>query len=72
MGLSRRELLQGASTACTAGLLAGGAAVVSRPAQARPAQALRPPGARSETDFLSACVRCGLCVRDCPPQNLQA
>ncbi|MEO3693177.1 ferredoxin-type protein NapG [Roseateles paludis] len=72
MSLSRRELLQGASTACTAGLLAGGAAVVAHPAQARPAQALRPPGARAdEADFLAACVRCGLCVRDCPPQNLK-
>jgi ferredoxin-type protein NapG len=70
MGLSRRALLQGASTACTAGLVAGGAAVVAYPAQARPAQALRPPGALAEPAFLSACVRCGLCVRDCPPQNL--
>lgn len=29
-------------------------------------QALRPPGALDETEFLSACVRCGLCVRACP------
>jgi len=34
--------------------------------KARPAQALRPPGALDEARFLSACVRCGLCVRDCP------
>ena len=27
---------------------------------------LRPPGALAEKDFLGACVRCGLCVRDCP------
>lgn len=33
---------------------------------ARPPQALRPPGALAEQDFVSACVRCGLCVRDCP------
>lgn len=71
MSLSRRELLQGASTACTAGLLAAGAGLVAYPAQARPAQALRPPGALDEAEFLSACVRCGLCVRDCPPQNLK-
>ena len=33
---------------------------------AAPALALRPPGALPEADFLAACVRCGLCVRDCP------
>ncbi len=63
MKLNRRELLQAASNAATAGLVAGGAAVVSRPAVARPAQALRPPGALAEGDFLGACIRCGLCVR---------
>jgi anaerobic selenocysteine-containing dehydrogenase len=71
MDLSRRQVLQGAATATTAALIAGGAAVVARPALARPAQALRPPGALAEDRFLGACVRCGLCVRDCPPQNLK-
>ncbi|MBP6899316.1 MAG: ferredoxin-type protein NapG [Burkholderiaceae bacterium] len=71
MALNRRELLQGAASASTAGLIAGGAALVGRPAQARPAQALRPPGALDEDRFLGACVRCGLCVRDCPPGNLK-
>jgi ferredoxin-type protein NapG len=71
MDLSRRQLLQGSATAATAALIAGGAAVVARPALARPAQALRPPGAIAEDRFLGACVRCGLCVRDCPPQNLK-
>jgi len=71
MDISRRQLLQGSATATTAALIAGGAAVVSRPALARPAQALRPPGAIAEDRFLGACVRCGLCVRDCPPRNLK-
>ena len=71
MKLDRRTLLQGAASAATAGLIAGGAALAGRPAQARPAQAIRPPGALAEEQFLSACVRCGLCVRDCPPQNLK-
>ena len=71
MDLSRRQVLQGAASAGTAALIAGGAAMVSRPAQAVPAQALRPPGAIAEERFLGACVRCGLCVRDCPPQNLK-
>lgn len=36
-----------------------------------PAEALRPPGALPEKDFLGACVRCGLCVRDCPYDTLK-
>lgn len=32
--------------------------------------AIRPPGALSENDFLSACTRCGLCVRACPYDTL--
>lgn len=70
MDLSRRQLLQAAASAGSAALVAGGAALVSRPGLARPAQALRPPGALAEASFLGACVRCGLCVRDCPPHNL--
>ncbi|WP_310620360.1 ferredoxin-type protein NapG [Flexibacterium corallicola] len=38
--------------------------------KALPAEALRPPGALSEDKFLGACVRCGLCVRDCPYDTL--
>ena len=36
-----------------------------------PLQALRPPGARAEPEFLGACVRCGLCVRGCPFDTLK-
>ncbi|MEX8518286.1 MAG: ferredoxin-type protein NapG [Leptothrix sp. (in: b-proteobacteria)] len=71
MKLSRRQVLQGAASASTAGLIAGGATLLARPSLARPAQALRPPGALAEDKFLAACIRCGLCVRDCPPQNLR-
>ena len=36
-------------------------------AKSLPADAIRPPGALPEKDdFLASCVRCGLCVRDCP------
>jgi len=38
--------------------------------RALPAAAVRPPGALAEGDFLGACIRCGLCVRACPPQIL--
>lgn len=71
MNLNRRQVLQASASATTAALVAGGAVVLGRPAVARPAQALRPPGAIAEDRFLGACVRCGLCVRDCPPQNLK-
>lgn len=71
MSLNRRELLQGAAGAATASLIAGGAALLAQGSLARPVQALRPPGALDEERFLGACVRCGLCVRDCPPQNLK-
>ena len=68
---TRREWLQQAAGAGAAALLAGSCALLARPAVGRPAQALRPPGALAEHDFLGACIRCGLCVRDCPPQNLR-
>ncbi|AFI04438.1 ferredoxin-type protein NapG [Helicobacter cetorum] len=32
---------------------------------------LRPPGAEDEKRFLSACVRCGLCVKACPYDTLK-
>ncbi len=31
---------------------------------------LRPPGAGMEGDFLSACIRCGLCIQICPHDSL--
>ena len=71
MSLNRRQWLQGASSAAAAGLVTGGAVLAGRSVQAAPAQALRPPGALDAERFLAACVRCGLCVRDCPPQNLK-
>jgi ferredoxin-type protein NapG len=47
-------------------MVGAGLVLTARNARARPPHALRPPGALAETEFLGACVRCGLCVRDCP------
>jgi ferredoxin-type protein NapG len=66
----RQFLLDAARMACGTGLLGLALGFHARQARALPAEALRPPGALSEADFLGACVRCGLCVRDCPPQIL--
>ncbi len=64
---SRREfLLDAAKMACGAGALGAGLALYGKQAAARPAEALRPPGALEEGGFLGACLRCGLCVRGCP------
>jgi ferredoxin len=32
---------------------------------------IRPPGSRPETDFMNACLRCGLCQKVCPTNGLQ-
>jgi ferredoxin-type protein NapG len=65
--LSRRQFIgETAKVACSAGLIGLALGLHAQRAKALPASVLRPPGARPEPDFLSACVRCGLCVRDCP------
>ena len=43
-----------------------GLVALARQATSASGVALRPPGAISDGDFEAACVRCGLCVRDCP------
>jgi ferredoxin-type protein NapG len=52
--------------ACGTGMLGLGLGLYGRQAKALPADSIRPPGARPEGEFLGACIRCGLCVRDCP------
>lgn len=71
-GVTRRQFLAGTvGAACAAGLAGLGLASYTRQASALPAYAIRPPGALAESDFLGACVRCGLCVRDCPYDTLR-
>lgn len=69
----RRQFLESMTRGAGAlALFATGLGVLSRPARSLPAQALRPPGAAADDlDFQSACVRCGLCVRDCPYDTLR-
>ena len=62
----RRFLLDTAKGACGAGAVGLVLALQARHARALPPLALRPPGALAEAAFAGACVRCGLCVRDCP------
>lgn len=69
--IDRRRFLQDAARAAAGCSVAGMVlAKLTTDAKALPAQALRPPGALSEDEFLSACIRCGLCVRDCPYDTL--
>ncbi|MCL2020645.1 MAG: ferredoxin-type protein NapG [Betaproteobacteria bacterium] len=68
----RRKFLSGMAGAAGCGcLMALGVGVYSHQASALAALALRPPGALPEAEFLAACTRCGLCVRDCPPGILK-
>ncbi len=65
--LNRRQFLGTVlRTACGVGLVGLGLGLYAQRAVSLPAQVLRPPGALPEADFLGACIRCGLCVRDCP------
>ena len=69
--LGRRRFLAGiARTAAGAGMFGLGVGLFASQSRALPVVALRPPGALKEADFLSACIRCGLCVRDCPYPTL--
>ena len=67
----RRFLADTARAACGVGILGLGLGVLAKQARSVPARALRPPGARPGKAFLAACVRCGLCVRDCPYDTLR-
>ncbi len=68
----RRRFLKDTARAAGGCVVAGSLlAYLARGARALPAEALRPPGALPEEDFLSACIRCGLCVRDCPYDTLK-
>lgn len=71
MNKNRRLFISDVARTSGAAALCGlGLAVYARKTVSLPAQALRPPGALAEKEFLGACVRCGLCARDCPYDTL--
>ena len=65
-GARRNFLVDTSRIAGGVALFSLGLGLYSRQSHSLPAEALRPPGALEEADFVSACIRCGLCVRDCP------
>ncbi len=67
----RRFLTESLRSAVGVGLVGLLLTVYQRQSDALPAAAIRPPGAAAENDFLGACIRCGLCVRDCPYDTLK-
>ena len=67
----RKFLLDSARAAGGAAVIALSLGLYSRQSVSLPASAIRPPGALDEEDFLAACIRCGLCVRDCPFDTLK-
>jgi ferredoxin-type protein NapG len=67
----RRFLAETARSACGVGLAGLLLGLYGGQAKSRPATALRAPGALPEEAFLAACIRCGLCVRDCPYDTLR-
>ncbi len=67
----RRLLTEGLRSAAGVALVATVLGVWQRQARALPATALRPPGALDEEAFQGACIRCGLCVRNCPYDTLK-
>lgn len=62
-GLGRRTFI---------GVGAGAAwGLVARSAHADASGAVRPPGSVDEDQFTGLCIRCGNCIRACPPQILR-
>ncbi len=68
VNLSRRRLIETmAFTALLVPLMGSTAGATKRPSP----RLIRPPGALSEEDFLSRCIRCGQCMKVCPTNALQ-
>ena len=67
----RRVLTDAARLAGGVGIAGLALGIHAKGARSVPVGMIRPPGAIGDGDFLGACVRCGLCVRDCPYDTLK-
>lgn len=67
----RQFMLSAAKSLGGVAVIGLGLGLYARQSSALPAFAIRPPGALPESNFLSACIRCGMCVRDCPFDTLK-
>jgi len=65
-GVTRREFFSKTARSLT-GAVVGGSLLGLHAAEVKAkAFAVRPPGALPEDKFVGRCLKCGLCVRDCP------
>ncbi|MDH5436131.1 MAG: ferredoxin-type protein NapG [Gammaproteobacteria bacterium] len=68
---NRRRFFRDVAKGIGGAVLVGfGLSLYARHAKSLPTYAVRPPGALDEELFASACIRCGLCVRDCPYEDV--
>ncbi|WP_394131549.1 ferredoxin-type protein NapG [Shewanella maritima] len=67
----RQFLATTAKASCVMGIMGVGLTTLATQSSQRDPLAIRPPGALDEDNFLSACVRCGLCVEACPYDTLK-
>ncbi len=68
----RRFLTRIATGAASVAGFAGGGMWMAAGTDAEAVPCLRPPGALSEEDFLSTCIRCGRCADACPNRCIVA
>jgi MauM/NapG family ferredoxin protein len=67
LDLGRRQVL--AAAGC--GLVAAALPRIGIESKSKAHSFIRPPGALSEKDFLTKCVRCGACMQSCPTNAIQ-
>ena len=68
--LERRKFLAALSVGAVVGLAGGFSMKKIRPGERSEDLLVRPPGAMRESDFLTRCTACGLCVSKCPQKVL--
>jgi len=49
----------------------GAVGVIALTGKLTTAKSVRPPGVENDEEFLSKCIRCGMCVRTCPTNYIQ-